>query len=516
MAVILSIQFYFTQQTQKDIIDELTQISTKINRVTEGEFIEDQFEDYRIITSEEDKANDAPHFQYYSKFDSLLKRVEQGKKSHINIRPGSDGRVFIDQGFKEDFHVRVFERKVNQPRAVLKVGTSKKKGKAQIDKKILVTNDDSLNYYIREIEVDLNPVAEFSKDSVKWTARGLNRFIKEKSAPSFTFVVPDFSKPTSPRILRLNYDMAELNTALDKIRNRNILITILIFAVSIIGIMVITRKSFKPIDSLKQSFERVVDGDLSVTVDEQSKDEIGALTNSFNQMVSELKKNREKEVILRRKERLASLGQLAAGVAHEIKNPLNAINLTIDHLGDKILPKKDKQAEKYIQTIQTEIRRLDKIVNNFLNYLRSEELEKKDTDVNALISEVIQLYERELISCEIEFSENLDSPFIFKVDSERLKTALVNIIINAIQAMPEGGRLLISTSLEDKSIKIVDTGIGIEKKDLENIFDIFYTTKSSGTGLGLPTAYKIVKAHSGNIEIKSEIGKGSEVRITLS
>ena len=279
--------------------------------------------------------------------------------------------------------------------------------------------------------------------------------------------------------------------------------------------MIITRRFLKPIDSLKVSFENVVNGDLDINVQNESKDEIGVLTRAFNKMVSELRKNKEKETHLQRKERLASLGQLAAGVAHEIKNPLNAINLTIDHLGDQLVGDENKQAHQYIATVQNEIKHLDKIVNNFLGYLRSEELDKNSTDINALVQDVLQLYEREMTDKKIGLVTTYANRFKLKVDAARIKTSLVNIILNAIQAMPDGGQLIIKTDAASKRINISDNGYGIAQKDIENIFDLFYTTKSTGSGLGLPTAYKIIRAHGGDIQINSKSGKGTEVIIQL-
>lgn len=386
----------------------------------------------------------------------------------------------------------------------LKSPSSKERG-------LYITGADTMKWFVKEIEVNLNPMQE--KDSVKYTLRGRERIKKRGDPPLFTFVVPDFSEPQTPRILRLNYSTADIHNTLTQSRNRNIITTLIIFIISILVIMLITRRFLKPIDSLKVSFEKVVDGDLDINVKNDSKDEIGVLTGAFNKMVSELRKNKEKEAHLQRKERLASLGQLAAGVAHEIKNPLNAINLTIDHLGDRFTGKEHKQAQQYIVTIQNEIKRLDKIVNNFLSYLRSEELDKKLTDINELIKNVLQLYERELEDKKIVLVTDFTNRFKFKVDAGRIKTALVNIILNAIQAMPEGGQLVVKTDSQNKSIQIADKGCGIAKKDIEHIFDLFYTTKSTGSGLGLPTAYKIIRAHGGDIRINSQTGQGTQVNI---
>ena len=158
---------------------------------------------------------------------------------------------------------------------------------------------------------------------------------------------------------------------------------------------------------------------------------------------------------------------------------------------------------------------MDKVVNNFLGFIRSENLELADTNVNELISNVTHLLKRELESQKIDLKLDLKKSFIHSLDGERFKTVIMNVILNAVQAMPDGGEISISTNPAKKSIIIKDTGIGIAQKDLENIFDLFYTTKSSGTGLGLPTAYKIVKEHNGDIQITSEVGNGTEVKIQL-
>ncbi|MEJ2545020.1 MAG: ATP-binding protein [Calditrichaceae bacterium] len=475
MAGILGIQFYFTQQTQNDIVDELTKMSSKINEATDVEFLEENY-----ILNNKNIPHPPPlprhrinRWYFKSNIDSLIKSAE--------VFSNKDSEETVYRNFKRrlDDKIRVEVRKreshlPEQDFLDLAMNTN-----TDENEDIFITDDDTMKWFVKEIEVNLNPIKE--RDSIKYALRGRERIKKRGEPPSFTFVVPDFSEPQSPKILRLNYSTAELQSAIVQSRNKNIIISLVIFIISILVIMLITRKFLKPIDSLKVSFEKVVDGDLDINVENDSKDEIGVLTGAFNKMVGELRKNKEKEAHLQRKERLASLGQLAAGVAHEIKNPLNAINLTIDHLGDQLVGEENEQAQQYIGTIQNEIKRLDKIVNNFLNYL-------------GLVT---------------TFSEH----FKMRVDAARIKTTLVNIILNAIQAMQDGGQLAITTNSKSKTIHIADNGSGISAKDIEHIFDLFYTTKATGSGLGLPTAYKIIRAHGGDIEINSEPNQGTEVII---
>lgn len=505
MAGILGIQFYFTQQTQNDIVEELTKMSSKINEATDGDFLADTYiyDNKNVPAPLASSRHRIPRYYFKSNIDSLIGSIEKIEKKN------SDKKLYrsIKRRLNNEVRVEVRQREphpTNQDLLDIAMHTGPDNSDG-----IYITGADSLNWFVKEIEVNLNPVKE--KDSLKYNLRERERIKKRGEPPSFTFVVPDFSKPQSPRILRLNYSTAELQSAILQSRNKNIIISLVIFIISMLVIMLITRKFLKPIDSLKVSFEKVVDGDLDINVQNDSKDEIGVLTGAFNKMVSELRKNKEKEAHLQQKERLASLGQLAAGVAHEIKNPLNAINLTIDHLGDRLVGEENKKAQQYIATIQNEIKRLDKIVNNFLSYLRSEELDKKSTDLNELVKDVLQLYEREFADKKIGLVTTFAERFKLKVDAARIKTMLVNIILNAIQAMPDGGQLVVNTDSKNKIIHISDNGSGITNKDIDHIFDLFYTTKSTGSGLGLPTAYKIIRAHGGDMQIKSEPEKGTEV-----
>jgi len=506
MAVILSLQFYFTQRTQQDILNLLTQISNRINAATEISVIRQEVDVQRASLPGQKK--DSLWMPWFNKKNTGVPAIND----HYNIWNWSN--QFPKNEKLQERALRL-EDLLRQSNEIARMDKRIRRGPDEVfglhDQELSLKHIDSLSARLREIVIELNPSRRAMADSLRRVVQTNRKVMRNREAPSFTFVVPDFSEPQTPRLLRFQYNTADLNHALESMRTRTLLITLLIFAVSIVGIMVITRRFLKPIDPLKQAFEQVVEGDLDVNVSATSKDEIGSLTTAFNQMVDELRKNQQKELLLRRQERLASLGQLAAGVAHEIKNPLNAINLTIDHLGDTLKDDQGAASRKYIETIQKEIRRLDNLVNNFLSYLRSEELDRRETDINLLLREVLDLYDREMTSRKIETDLQLCDPFKFSVDGERLKTAFGNVLLNAIQAMPGGGNLSVQSDLQNKRIRFVDSGAGIEEKDLEHIFDLFYTTKTKGTGLGLPTAYKIIKAHGGDMQISSRPGQGTTV-----
>lgn len=507
MAVILSLQFYFTQRTQQDVLNQLTQISDRINAATTMSISHGEFEmragqktDSLRIPWFPAKNKEVAAFNTYYNFWNRTNQFQRNEK-------------LPEKALQLEDLVRQSNEIVWMDRRIRRVPDD---GFGLPDQELSLKQIDSLSARLREIVIELNPSRWAKADSVRRVVQTSLQAHGKRVAPIFSFVVPDFSEPQAPRLVRFKYNTAELNQALESMRTRSLLITLLIFAVSIVGIMVITRRFLKPIDPLKQAFEQVVNGDLDVTVSATSRDEIGSLTTAFNHMVDELRKNQQKELLLRRQERLASLGQLAAGVAHEIKNPLNAINLTIDHLADTLKEDQGAAPRKYIETIQKEIRRLDNLVNNFLSYLRSEELDRRQTDVNLLLREVLDLYNRELTSQKIKTELQFDDPFILAVDGERLRTAFGNVLLNAIQAMPGGGTLSVQSDPQNKRIRFVDSGKGIEEKDLKHIFDLLYTTKSKGTGLGLPTTYKIIKAHGGDMHIRSRPGQGTTVEFIFT
>lgn len=342
MAVILGLQFYFTQRTQQDILNQLTQISSRINAATEISISRQEIDVQRMPLP--GQKNDSIWMPWFNKKNTGVPAIND----HYNIwnRPNRSPK---DEKMQEIIRLEDFLRQSNEIARLDKRITRRPVESSELKAHELSLKDiDSLSSRLREIVIELNPSRRAKADSLRRVVQTNRKVMSNREAPSFTFVVPDFSEPQTPRLLRFKYNTADLNHALESMRTRTLLITLLIFAVSIVGIMVITRRFLKPIDPLKQAFEQVVNGDLDVNVSATSKDEIGSLTTAFNQMVDELRKNQQKEVLLRRKERLASLGQLAAGVAHEIKNPLNAINLTIDHLGDTLKDEHRAASRKYI------------------------------------------------------------------------------------------------------------------------------------------------------------------------
>ncbi len=233
--------------------------------------------------------------------------------------------------------------------------------------------------------------------------------------------------------------------------------------------------------------------------------------------LTELKRYEEEA---KRAERLSAVGNLAAGVAHEIRNPLNAISITAQRLRSEFVPRKDAEEYKsFTQLILNEIKRLDGIINQFLSLAKAHELNLAPVDMDGFLNEAVDLVEIEAKQKGIQVSRDLDQLPEIRVDREELKKALLNIMLNGIQATDSGGKLTIRAHVAGDhklvTIEIEDSGKGISPEKLSRIFQPYFSTKEKGTGLGLSIAYRIISDHKGKIEVKSEVGKGTVFTVKL-
>jgi two-component system, sporulation sensor kinase E len=230
---------------------------------------------------------------------------------------------------------------------------------------------------------------------------------------------------------------------------------------------------------------------------------------------------RKRDAQLRRAESLASLTTLAAGVAHEIKNPLGAISIHIQLLQKSLKAKKpiDKEnMDHHLKIVMEEIDRLNKIVVDFLFAVRPMDVELREGDPGQVVKEVADLLRFEAEGQGVKLDLKIDDsiPRVL-IDKRYLKQALLNLAKNALAAMPDGGSLGLSVEGDEQEVKITvaDTGVGIPEEDLPKIFEPYFTTKDAGTGLGLTITFKIVKEHQGEITVSSRVGEGSSFTISL-
>ena len=312
------------------------------------------------------------------------------------------------------------------------------------------------------------------------------------------------------------------------------------------------RMIYLPLKDLDDGAARLASGDLEYTIPVRSKDEFGQLARSFNSMTKALRKSRveledwgrtleekveeatrelhKAQAESARSEKLASVGLLAAGIAHELNNPLTGV-LTFSYLVRKNLPDGSPDAED-LDLVIRETKRCASIIRRLLDFSREKTPEKTFSNLNVLVEDAVQLIAQPAQVHDISISTNLDEqlPAVW-IDENLIKQVIMNMLVNAEHAIEGGGHITIRTRLlgtekcpdsmdeaqETVEIAITDTGCGIPSEDLQRIFDPFFTTKGvgKGTGLGLSVSHGTIEAHGGTIEVESTVGKGTEFRIYL-
>ena len=229
----------------------------------------------------------------------------------------------------------------------------------------------------------------------------------------------------------------------------------------------------------------------------------------------------EPEITRRLRAQYAEISQLAGGLAHEIRNPLSTLSLNLDLLAEDFQDPespRDRRIHQRVERLKREVQRLHDILENFLRFARVQELKLTPTDLNALIEELCDFYEPQASTLGIVvrtyFAPGLPR---LALDADLLKQALLNLMLNAEHAMPEGGELIMTTRRDGRCVvlDVIDTGSGMSEDVRTHIFDPFYSTRPGGSGLGLPTTRKIIDAHGGAIEVQSVPGKGSQFSIRL-
>ena len=229
----------------------------------------------------------------------------------------------------------------------------------------------------------------------------------------------------------------------------------------------------------------------------------------------------EQDSTRRLRAQYAEISQLAGGLAHEIRNPLSTLSLNLDLLLEDFQnpeTPRDRRVLQRLERLRPEVQRLHGILESFLRFARVQELKLEPTDLNTVIDEMRDFYEphasTKAIVVRTKFARDLPPVHL---DRELFKQAVLNLVLNAEHAMPEGGELILTTRRQGRWVRldVVDTGVGMTEEVRSRIFDAFFSTRAGGSGLGLPTTRKIIEAHGGEIDVQSDLGKGSQFSVRL-
>jgi two-component system NtrC family sensor kinase len=397
----------------------------------------------------------------------------------------------------------------------------------------------SLIFRSHSLEEGIEPYLDLIKGSIR-EDRPQEEFGAYKKVPIFSYAFPLKDRRGKNGggvsiLQRTSYMEEEIGKA-----KWNIFVTIFILiGVTIVLVILGTRKWItQPMFSLTDGIKNMAKGNLDIRVNLKSGGELSELAQAFNQMAVDLKKAQELiiqeadaklelERSLRQSEKLATVGQLASGLAHEIGTPLNIIYGRAEMIKKRL--KGEEGIQKNLEIIVHQTERITKIIQQLLGFARKKKPEQTALNISTILETAVDLLNHQIQKQGVEvvkdLRENL-SPVVG--DPDQLQQVFLNLILNAIQSMPEGGRLCLSVSSKKISkqglecdlrqyveVCVEDTGVGMEKEVIQNLFNPFFTTKDTGTGLGLMVTQGIVQDHEGWIDVGSEVGKGSIFKVYL-
>src|SRR5271170_1223829 len=331
--------------------------------------------------------------------------------------------------------------------------------------------------------------------------------VKLRGSDQTVYLIPVQVEDHLLGYVRVVANFGDFAKPLAQSRLHELTLAVVIFAIGLIIAYFLAERYVEPIHAVASAAQNIMARGLEPVPEGKRRDEIGLLTHSFNEMVDQLRHAREREAELNRLERFTALGQLAGGLAHEIKNPLNFISLALDQMRTKYARRVAPDGDNFTHQIglmKDEIRRLSELVQSFLNYGRPIEIHRAPSDVKALVDSVLQISESKMRAQGVQLVEEVNGvPTMLNVDAEKIRMCFVNVIANAIQAMPDGGELRIAFHQIGDRLVITfrDNGAGIDPDVAKRVFEPFFTTKREGIGLGLFLSRSIVERHGGPISI---------------
>ena len=324
-------------------------------------------------------------------------------------------------------------------------------------------------------------------------------------------------------IMEMTFDYSSV--FLNSKENQTIGIIVSLVALTILTLIILRlfeKIINRPIFNLKNRMEKIQNGDFTSRVPITKDDEIGDLAKSFNIMISKLEEANKRieefhEKKMEKAEHLASLGEIAAGLAHDIKNPIAGMKGALEIIHDKT---DDSDSNKDVfKEVLVQIDKIDRIIKDLLRYAKPKELNIRVVSFSECVDQAVKLAQMQVKNKDIQFVKNGTNKNIqARLDADKIQEVLLNLMLNGVAAIIKKGTISIEYETKDKKnlvITVSDDGAGIKKEFLSQIFQPFFTTKSTGTGLGLSICQKTVAAHSGTLDVKSDEGKGTTFTIRL-
>lgn len=469
--------------------------------------------------------------QYYVNLQSVNRNahmlVEQEQAIMAGVALGVNSinsQKYLDQ-MRNELREPLIDEATGRVKNVLVVNSEGNIEDSLVEEFTPRTNPDKTTRYVHLSSVPLPPLtsavelADINQNLPSW----LRQSPAANPAEPGAFYFPVETTKGRWYIIVVLDSANTLTTILQRQATRSAYYTLALLLVTTLVTGLFVWRFTRPIKNLSVAAQRVATGDFDVRVPAERRDEMGALSEAFNDMTARLGRTRELESKLHQVEKAAVVGRLAAAIAHEIRNPLNYINLTLDHLRSSFAPNepaKKETFEKLADQLKTEVQRINRHITDFLKYSRPSALELEDLNLRVQAEDALRVINGRAAERNVEthVDEEGEVPIIV-ADKNSLHSVFTNLLINSLEAIDgEGGSVSVRLSPETTNrarIEITDTGRGIAPDDIAKIFEPYYSTKETGTGLGLAIVKKAIDDHGGSITVSSKLGSGTTFTIIL-
>ena len=469
--------------------------------------------------------------QYYVNRQSVRRNahmlVEQEQAIMAGVALGVNSinsQKYLDQ-MRNDSRGPLIDEKTGRVKNVLVVNGDGNIEDSLVEEYSPRTNPDKTTRYVRLTDVPLPPIAsaveraDHSESLPPW----LKASAPSKPGDAGAFYFPIETIRGRWYIIVVLESANTLTNILERQASRSAFYTLMLLLGTTLVTGLFVWRFTRPIKDLSVAARRVATGDFDVRVPTDRRDEMGALAAAFNDMIAQLGRLRELESQLHQVEKAAVVGRLAAAIAHEIRNPLNYINLTLDHLRSSFAPEdpaKRETFERLADQLKSEVQRINRHITDFLKYSRPSELELEPLDLRVQAEDALRVINGQAAErgVETKLEEHGDVPLV-SADKDSLRSVFTNLLLNSLEAIDgSGGSVGITLSAESTNrarVEITDTGRGIAPEDIAKIFEPYYSTKETGTGLGLAIVKKAIDDHGGSINVSSKQGSGTTFTIIL-